>query len=300
MSGRTAWILADQLSGDNPALEGADRLLMIEARRRPGRVRFHRQKLHLVWSAMRHFAAEQAAGGMDVDYRSAETLTDGLRQHLVEFDPDSVALLEPNTLGAGERLAATDPRVETVEGCLFLTHPGDFAEWAEGRKQLRMENFYRDQRRRYGLLMDGDQPAGGEWNFDSENREPPPADERPPKPYRPREDEIDEAVRDDLDGLAEEMGLIGEDGPRIFPATRGEARRALKSFCEKRLPQFGPYQDAMVAGERFMWHALLSSSLNLGLLDPLECAEAAERTYRVRKPQIASDEAVQTQWLFRL
>ena len=290
MSGRTAWVLADQLSPDNPALEAADRLLMIEAQRRPGRVRFHRQKLHLVWSAMRHFAAEQEARGIEVDYRSAETLTEGVAGHLEEFEPDSVALLEPNTLGAGERLASIDSRIELIDGCLFLTHPGEFADWAKGRKQLRMENFYREQRRRYGLLMDGDEPAGGEWNFDSENRKPPPADEEAPKPYRPREDEIDSAVRSDLDGLAGEMGLVGEDATRRFPVSRDEAKRALKSFCTRRLPQFGPYQDAMLAGERFMWHALISSSLNLGLLDPLECAEAAEREYREGNAPIASVE----------
>ena len=290
MSGRTAWVLADQLSPDNPALQGAERLLMVEARRRPGKVRFHRQKLHLVWTAMRHFAAEQEKRGLEVDYRQAETLADGLREHLDHFDPDTVALLEPNTLGAGQRLSSLDPRVEIQEGCLFLTHPADFTEWAAGRKQLRMENFYREQRRRYGLLMDGDGPAGGEWNFDSENREPPPESDRAPRPYRPREGEVDSAVRGDLDRLGGEMGVIGADGPRIFPATREEAKRALKSFCEKRLPQFGPYQDAMVSGERFMWHALISSSLNLGLLDPLECAEAAESRYRSGDAPIASVE----------
>jgi deoxyribodipyrimidine photolyase-related protein len=290
MAGRTAWVLADQLSPDNPALEGADRLLMIEARKRPGKVAFHRQKLHLVWSAMRHFAAEHQGRGIEVDYRFAESLSIGLREHLEEFEPESVALLEPNTLGAGERLSSLDQRVEVIDGCLFLTHPAEFAEWAEGRKQLRMENFYRDQRRRYGLLMDGDDPAGGEWNFDPENRKPPPADERAPKPYRPREDEIDAAVRKDLDQLTDEIETVGSDGKRIFPATRAEAKRALASFCEKRLPWFGPYQDAMVEGERFMWHALISSSLNLGLLEPLECAEAAEREYRAGNAPIASVE----------
>ncbi len=290
MSGRTAWILADQLSADNPALEGADRLLMVEARLRPGKVRFHRQKLHLVWSAMRHFAEEKRERGLEVDYRTAATLTEGLRHHIEEFDPAGVALLEPNTLGAGERLASLDSRVEIVKGSLFLTDPADFAIWAEGRKQLRMENFYREQRRRYGLLMDGEAPAGGEWNFDADNRQPPPADESPPKPYRPREDGIDIAVREDLDRLSTEIEMVGADGKRIFPATRAEAKRALASFCSKRLPEFGPYQDAMVEGERFMWHALISSSLNLGLLDPLECAEAAEREYREGNAPISSVE----------
>jgi deoxyribodipyrimidine photolyase-related protein len=265
---------------------------MVESINRPGSVGFHRQKLHLVWSAMRHFAEEQKERGLQVDYRSADTLAQGVRQHLAEFGPDSVSLLEPNTLGAGERLARIDERIEVIDGCLFLTRPDEFATWAEARKQLRMENFYREQRRRYGLLMDGEAPAGGEWNFDADNRQPPPADQSPPKPYRPREDGIDTAVREDLDRLSVEIGMemVGDDGKRIFPATRTEAKRALASFCSKRLPQFGPYQDAMVEGERFMWHALISSSLNLGLLDPLECAEAAEREYREGNAPISSVE----------
>ena len=280
MPGRTAWILADQLSTANPVLEGADRVLIVESATRPGRLRFHRQKLHLVFSAMRHFAADLESAGREVDYRRAPTLTDGLRAHLVDFEPESVALLEPNTLGAGERLADADPRVELVEGTLFLTDPAQFAEWANGRKLLRMEDFYREQRRRFDLLMDGDEPAGGRWNYDPENREPPPVGVSPPRPYRPREDGIDEEVRRDLDRMeADGLRTSGEDGPRIFPATRDQAVRALDSFVAKRLPTFGPYQDGMVRGERFMWHALLSSSLNLGLLDPLECARAAERAW---------------------
>ena len=282
MAGRTAWILADQLSRDNPALEGADRVLMVESRVRPGGLSFHRQKLHLVFTAMRKFAAELAeSDGLPVDYRQAPSLAEGLRAHLEEHDPDEVRLLEPATLGAGERLAGLDPRVKVVEGGLFLTSPEYFAEWAGGRKQLRMEDFYRAQRRRFDLLMDGDEPAGGAWNFDPENRKPPPADLRPPRPYRPREDGVDAEVRADLDRLvADGMAMSGADGKRIFPATRTEARRALASFCRDRLPTFGPYQDAMIGGERFMWHALLSSSLNLGLLEPLEVARAAERAYR--------------------
>lgn len=199
--------------------------------------------------------------------------------------------MEPATLGAGERLTGLDPRVEVIDDGLFLTSPEYFAEWAGGRKQLRMEDFYRAQRRRFDLLMDGDEPAGGAWNFDPENRKPPPADLRPPRPYRPREDEVDAEVRADLDRLvADGMVVSGADAKRIFPATRTEARRALASFCRDRLPTFGPYQDAMLGGERFMWHALLSSSLNLGLLEPLEVARAAERAYREGNAPIESVE----------
>ena len=291
MAGRTAWVLADQLSAANPALEGADRVLMVESAVRPGGLSFHRQKLHLVFTAMRNFAEETRRRGIEVDYRRAGSLAEGLAGHVAAHEPDSVVVLEPNRLGAGERLEKLDPRVEILDGTLFLTDPARFAEWASGRKTLRMEDFYREQRRRLDLLMDGDEPAGGAWNFDPENRKPPPSDVRPPRPYRPREDEIDGAVRADLDRMAVE-GLVtsGADGTRLFPATRKQALRALQSFCRDRLPTFGPYQDAMIGGERFMWHALLSSSLNLGLLSPLECAEAAEAEYRKGRAPIASVE----------
>ena len=296
MAGTSAWVLGDQLSRQNPVLPEADRVLIVESLDAVRRLAYHRQKLHLVWSAMRHFAADLAERGVEVDYRKADSLAAGLREHLDQYEPERVLLLEPTRLGAGTRLTALDPRVELLADGLFLTSPEDFAAWASGRRQLRMEDFYRGQRRRFDLLMDGDEPAGGKWNLDAENRARPSAGLDPPRPYRPREDEIDAAVRQDLDRLtgedagAERIVVSGVDGPRLFPAGRDEAGRALKSFCEKRLPGFGRHQDAMVGGRRFMWHALLSSSLNLGLLDPLECARAAEDEYRAGRAPLNSVE----------
>ena len=165
-----------------------------------------------------------------------------------------------------------------------------------------MEDFYRWQRRRLDVLLDGDGPAGGEWNFDHANRRPPPQASgarrersdgasrlrRPPRPYTPREDEIDAAVRRDLDELG--LETFGHDRPRRWPATHAEARRALRRFVEHKLPEFGPWQDAMLHGERWMWHSQLSSSLNLGLISPLDCVRAAERAYRSGDAPIASVE----------
>ena len=287
MPGRTAWLLGDQLSRDNPALDGADRVLMIESRARLRGGRWHRQKLHLVLSAMRHFAADLEQRGVEVDYRSSQSLASGLRSHIRAHRPESVALLRPNARAGVERLSGL-ARVEIVDDTLFLTHPDEFATWAADRKQLRMEGFYRRQRRRLGLLMDGDQPAGGEWNFDRANREPRPSDSDPPRPYRPREDEIDEEVRSDLDRMT--LDTWGEDGMRLFAATRDEAKRALGDFIGKRLHNFGRYQDALIHGESFNWHSMLSVPLNLGLLGPLECAQAAERAYRAGDVPIESAE----------
>ncbi|MDP9400640.1 MAG: cryptochrome/photolyase family protein, partial [Actinomycetota bacterium] len=137
-----------------------------------------------------------------------------------------------------------------------------------------MEDFYRWQRVRLGVLVDEQgRPAGGRWNFDRQNRRPPTRAPRAPDPWRPEEDEVDEEVRRDLDAL--DVALWGEDGPRRFAATPQEARRALASFVDDRLAAFGPWQDAMT-DERVFFHSLLSAPMNLGLLRPLEVVRAVE------------------------
>ncbi len=122
-----------------------------------------------------------------------------------------------------------------------------------------MEDFYRWQRERLGVLLDANgEPAGGAWNFDEHDRRPPPRDRRPPPPYEPQEDEIDAAVRRDLDALG--LATFGRDRPRHSPAVGGEALQSLERFIEVKLDEFGPWQDAMLHGERWMWHSQLSSS----------------------------------------
>jgi deoxyribodipyrimidine photolyase-related protein len=149
-----------------------------------------------------------------------------------------------------------------------------------------MEDFYRDNRRRHDVLMEGAEPVGGTWNLDVENRQPPPADGRVPvpEPWWPEEDEIDEEVRADLDRWAADgdVSFVGDDGPRLFPVTRAEALTRLDHFLDTRLGVFGPYEDAMLAGDRWLAHSLISPALNLGLLDPVEVVTLAEQRYRDR------------------
>jgi deoxyribodipyrimidine photolyase-related protein len=273
--GTTAWVLGDQLSAENPVLADADRVLLVEAEGALGAKRYHRQKLHLIWSAMRHFAEELRHRDITVDYRRGSTYAAAVAEHRREFAPETIRLLDPTSLRVGARLAAIDG-VELVPGSLFLTTPDEFAVWSQGRRRLVMEDFYRWQRRRLDVLMEGDEPVGGVWNLDKENRRPPSADHRPP-PVGPREDDIDRAVRADLDTLAPDA--FGEAGPRIWPATRDEALAELDAFVQERLPDFGRWQDAMIHGERWMWHSRLASSLNIGLLTPLECVRAVEAAY---------------------
>ncbi len=287
MAGTTAWILGDQLSLDNAALAGADRVLLVQSTGALSAKRFHRQKLHLILVAMRRFADALADRGMEVDYVRASTLADGLTDHIRRHNPERVALLAPHSAAGRRRLGALE-RVEIVPGTLFLTPEDDFEAWAHGRRRLVMEDFYHWQRSRLGVLMDDGRPCGGRWNFDAENRKPPPKHAAPPRPYRPREDGVDAAVRAELDAL--DLPTWGEDGPRLWPADRDQARRALSHFIDACLSDFGPYQDAMVSGQRMLWHSLVSSSLNLGLLDPLECVQAAEQAYRDGRAPLASVE----------
>src|SRR3712207_4138614 len=141
MAGRTAWVLGDQLSHDNPALAGADRVLLIESESKLRSARWHRQKAHLVLSAMRHFAAELRDRGLEVDHRRERTYAAGVHEHRRRFGADEVALLEPTSLAGRRDLAALEG-VRMVDGALFLTGAGEFADWAGGRKRLVMEDFY--------------------------------------------------------------------------------------------------------------------------------------------------------------
>jgi deoxyribodipyrimidine photolyase-related protein len=143
-----------------------------------------------------------------------------------------------------------------------------------------MENFYRNQRRRFDVLMEGDRPVGGRWNLDHDNREPPPKGARTlgvPDPWWPTEDEIDEQVRRDLDAM--DLPTVGADGPRLFAVTPDEARTALRRFVDHRLDPFGPHEDAILSGDPWMAHSLLSVPQNLGVLHPLEAVHAAEAAY---------------------
>jgi deoxyribodipyrimidine photolyase-related protein len=288
IGGVSAWVLAEHLSPDNPALADADRVLLIESERALSARPYHRQKLHLLLSAMRHFAEELRERGYEVEIVAASDFGAGVRQHVLRHDPSEVRVLDPTRKGARRDLERLE-RVAVVDGTLFLTSDDDFRDWADGRRRFVMEDFYRWQRERFDVLMDRDgKPVEGRWNFDAENRRPPPSDRLPPRPYRPRESQIDCEVRRDLDQL--DLDTFGEDGARRFAASRSEARRALARFLEVGLPDFGPWQDAMLGGKRRMWHSGLSAPMNLGLIGPLEIAERAEVEYRAGRAPIASVE----------
>ncbi len=282
------WLFGDQLG---PHFRDATRdpVLLIESRRVFERRAFHRQKAHLVLSAMRHRAAELA----NARYLRASTY----RHALAQVD-DPLSVVEPTSWAARhlvDRLA-TERQIDRLPARGHATSREEFVHWAEGRgrRRLLMEDFYRDARTRLGVLMDGSEPVTGQWNYDGDNRRRPPRGATTlgvPEPWWPTEDEIDDQVRADLDRWADDgVRFVGDDGPRRFAATRREALTVLDDFLRHRLPDFGPYEDAVLTGDRWMAHSLLSAPLNLGLLDPLEVVRAAEGAYREGHAPIASVE----------
>lgn len=271
------WLFADQLG---PAVHGGDHahreVLLVEATSALGRRRYHRQKLHLVLSALRHAARDL---GERATLLQSDTYSEALERY-----GRPVLVHEPTSHAAERfvhRMRDQGLVAEVLPTPTFALPRKDFEHWAGNRSRFRMEDFYRDQRRRFGVLMDGTDPVGNRWNFDEDNREPPPKKQKTlelPKPYQPREDDIDEQVRHDLDRM--NLDTVGVDGPRLFAVTPAEAKRALDRFIEHRLPAFGRYEDAIMSQDWAMSHSLLSVPLNLGVLHPLDAVEAAEAAYR--------------------
>jgi len=281
------WLFADQLG---PTVYGGEHshreILLVEAtsalRRRP----YHRQKLHLVLSGLRH--AERDLGDR-ATLLKAETYTDALERY-----GRPVLVHEPTSFAAEKfvhRLRKEGLVADVLPTPTFALPRAEFAEWAGDRTRFRMEDFYRDQRRRFDVLMDGPDPVGRRWNFDEDNREPPPKKQDTlgaPKPYQPREDDIDEQVRADLDRM--DLNTVGVDGPRLFAVTPTEAKRALTRFIDHRLTDFGRYEDAIMSHDWAMSHSLLSVPLNLGVLHPLDAVHAAEDAYRNNNAPLAAVE----------
>ncbi|HEV7268844.1 MAG TPA: cryptochrome/photolyase family protein [Falsiroseomonas sp.] len=286
-------VLGDQCSDALSALEGLnparDVVLMAEVRAECTYVRHHKQKIVLVLSAMRHFAARLRERGVRVEYvtlddpANLQTLAGEVTRAAARERPARIVCTHPGEWRVlqdmqGWQLATGIP-VEIREDTRFLCTLDRFRAWAGTRKQLRMEFFYREMRRATGLLMQApDQPDGGQWNFDQDNREALPRDRRPPQPRRFPPDAI---TREVMALVAREFpGHFGTLDAVAWPVTAEEAQAALDDFIRHRLPDFGRFQDAMAEGEPTLFHALIGAALNVGILDPRAACAAAERACR--------------------
>ncbi|SMX32094.1 cryptochrome/photolyase family protein [Maliponia aquimaris] len=283
---RLVLVLGDQLSDGVSALKAADKtqdiVVMAEVTDETGYVPHHPKKIALILAAMRKFAALLRAEGWDVRYaelddtENAGSICGELLRRAEETGASEVIATEPGEWRLINALRHCPLKVKLLEDDRFIASHRAFDGWAEGRKALRMEYFYREMRRRTGLLMEGDDPAGGQWNYDHDNRKP----AREGITHEPLWFEPD-AVTEEVLTLVEAKfcNNFGSLRPFGFATERGQALEVLAHFVDHALPKFGDFQDAMLDGNRFLYHSLLSAYLNIGLLTPLEVCETVEKAY---------------------
>ena len=286
------FILGDHLTAGVSSLADIDLahdvVLMAEVAEETNYVPHHRQKIILVLSAMRHFAAALQKRGVTVDYVRLDapdntgSFTSELTRAIARHDPQRIIVTEPGEWRVGQAFekwaAQASVPLEIRDDDRFFASRDRFRRWAGDRRQLRMEFFYRELRIENHILMDGAAPVGGKWNYDPENRKSLPATAPTPTRRRFPPDAITREV----------MALVATRFPKGFgdietfdwPMTRRDALHALESFIDDALPHFGDYQDAMRAGAPFLYHSLLSGALNIGLLTPREICAAAETAFR--------------------
>ncbi|MFO0109692.1 MAG: cryptochrome/photolyase family protein [Alphaproteobacteria bacterium] len=286
-------ILADQLSESIAALQGLDKaqdtVMLCEVMEEASYVPHHPKKIAFLFSAMRHFAAELEAQGVRVRYvtlndaENTGSFTGEAARAVKALGVSRLIVTEPGEYRVREMIknwaATLGIPVEILPDTRFLATHEEFAAWAKGKKQLRMEFFYREMRKKYAILMEpGNKPTGGEWNYDKENRKPPKAGMASP----PRMAHKKSAITKDVLALVKERFShhFGTLEPFHYAVTRRQALLELDHFIRRLLPEFGDYQDAMVAGEPYLYHSLISSYLNAGLLLPLEICQKAEAAYR--------------------
>ena len=285
-------ILGDQLSHRLSALEGADKdndlVVMAEVHSEASYTNHHKKKLVFIFSAMRHFARELEEDGWRVHYQRyhpdnpAQSIEQVIAELVRKYQPERVITTECGEWRLHEQISRWHKTlgipVEIRPDTRFVCAINEFARWAYGKKQLRMEFFYREMRKKTGLLMTPDgQPEGGHWNFDADNRKKwtgkPPA----PTPFREEPDTITTEVIELVnEHFSEHFGTTDDFH---YAVTAEQARQALAHFIDFALPCFGDYQDAMSDNEDWLFHSILSPYLNTGLLEPMEVCEEAVRAW---------------------
>lgn len=316
-------VLGDQLDERSTALDGFDArhdvVWMVEVGEESTHVWSHKARIALFLAAMRHFRDALRCRGFTVHYRRLDDADNRgsfeaeLQAAVRKLRPQRLVVVEPGEWRVRQALETTarelGVELEIRPDRHFLCSSAEFAAHARGRKQLRMEFFYREMRRKHGVLMNGDEPEGGAWNFDAENRESfgkaGPGELREPIAFPP-----DPLTREVLElverKFAKHPGSLAQFD---WPVNREQALRALGDFIQHRLPQFGRFQDAMWTSDGdllppgprrrqvFLFHSRLSAALNLKLLDPREVIAAAEQAYRCGQAPLASIEGLLRQIL---
>ena len=285
-------ILGDQLSKEISSLSGInaeeDIVLICEVFAEATYVKHHKKKIVFLFSAMRHFAEElRVEKNYQVEYlklndpEPMQSFTQAVEKTLAKHKIDEIIVTSP-----GEYRVLTEINiwqelfgipVDIREDARFLCNQVEFKNWSKDRKNLRMEYFYREMRKKYSILMDGDQPIGGKWNFDLENRKPPNPNFDIPETFSSEPDAVTLDVMQLVeDKFSDHMGVLSDFH---FAINAAQAKIALKQFINERLKYFGDFQDAMIQGKPWMYHSHVGLYLNCGLLSPLECIQAAEQAY---------------------
>ena len=291
-------VLGDQLSPSLPSLRNGDpkrdTVLMCEVHDEATYVRHHKKKIAFIFSAMRHFAEELRADGWTVRYvelddkHNTGSFSGEVGRALEATGAAKISVTEAGEYRVQQMLEGWEEKFGTPvtihDDTRFLCSHAEFEVWAKGRKQLRMEYFYREMRRKTGLLMEGNEPVGGKWNFDHDNRKPAEADLFMPKILRFDPDAITQDVLDLV--RARFDNHIGSLEPFWFAVTREDAEAVRQNFMDEKLASFGDYQDAMLRDEKFLYHSLLSFYINAGLLDPIETCRMAEQAFESGKAPI--------------
>ncbi len=293
MPGTLRFVLGDQLSPGLSSLRGldkaADTVLMAEVWDEATYVRHHPKKIAFLFSAMRHFAEDLRRQGVRVDYVRLDQPgnTGSFRGELLRaverHRPDRVAVTFPGEWRVWEDMRGWGDvcglPVEIAEDTRFFCPPERFRAHAQGRKQLRMEFFYREMRREHGILLDPDgEPEGGQWNFDAENRKSLPRGQPVPPRFTVAPDAMTAEV---LDLVRRRFGNhFGDLEPFGFAVTAADAEAAFEHFVRHALPLFGDYQDAMAMGQDTLFHSVIGQYLNCGLLDPRAVCRRVETEYR--------------------
>jgi deoxyribodipyrimidine photolyase-related protein len=289
-------ILADQLSASIATLEdidtASDVVMLCEVMEEATYVRHHKKKIAFLFSAMRHFANELREREINVRYITLDDAANTgnfegeVARSIAALGITKIIVTEPGEYRVLEKFKSWQAMfampVEIRRDMRFLSTMHEFGEWAAGKKQLRMEFFYREMRKKYSILIEANgNPTGGEWNYDKENRKPPKAGMVSPARVAHKKSAITRDVLALVKArFADHFGTLE---PFHYAVTREQALIELKHFIEKLLPNFGDYQDAMVAGEPYLYHSLISSYLNVGLLLPLEICQLAEAAYHAGK-----------------
>ncbi|MDX5330775.1 MAG: cryptochrome/photolyase family protein [Caulobacteraceae bacterium] len=297
---RLILVLGDQLSPPSrlsslrDAVPDRDVVLMAEVAAELAYAPHHRQKVAMVFSAMRQHADALTGAGFRVRYvrhddpANSGSLPGEILRAAGDLQPREIVMARSGewrlerAFDAME-VAAPAPVIRRSDD-RYLCDLEEFARWAEGRRELRMEFFYREMRRRYGLLMEGREPAGGRWNFDAENRRRLPKGVRPPERLMiPPNPVTREAIAEIARLTPEGFGDLAAFG---WATNADEAEALAAHFFAEILPGFGDHQDAMAKGEPWLWHGRLSAALNLGLLDPLDLCRRAEQAWRAGRARL--------------